>query len=68
MSEGVIDFVEPDSKGNFKSEVFQITQKEVKDLTDLIKDVADQIINLKFWDKKCDKKDCEYCKLAQITF
>lgn len=68
MSEGVIDFVEPDERGIFHSEVFAITEGNIKELEDQIKFVADQIINLKFWDQYCDKKDCEYCNLAKMVF
>ncbi len=68
MTEGVIDFVEPDEKDNFKSEAFIISQKEVEDLTQVIKSVANQILNLSFWGTSCEDKTCEYCKLAQIAF
>ena len=68
MNEGVIDFVEPDEKGNFKSETFKISEKEVKDLEELIKITADQILNLSFWGVRCSGKECGYCKLADIAF
>jgi len=68
MKEGVIDFIEPDGKGNFKSEVFEILEKDVKDLKNVIKTVASQIINLTFWDQKCEDVACEYCKLREMVF
>lgn len=68
MHEGVIDFVEPDEKERFRSEVFAVTNKDVKGLEELIEQTADQIMNLKFWDKKCDDEVCEYCKLAEMVF
>lgn len=68
MKEGVIDFVEPDEKGRFRSEVFVITDKDVEEVEKLIKFVADQIINLKFWDQKCLDETCEYCRLKEMVF
>ena len=68
MKEGVIDFVEPDPKDKFKSEIFEITDNDVKELEIVIKSVADQIINLTFWNQKCDDKSCEYCILKEMVF
>ncbi|MBI3103611.1 ATP-dependent helicase [Candidatus Daviesbacteria bacterium] len=68
MTEGVIDFIEPDEKGRFKSEIFFISDTQVKELEKLIKSVGDQIINLTFWDQTCGEKDCEYCKLRRLSF
>ena len=66
MKEGVIDFVEPDDKGRFRRERFEIKEEEVKDLEEKINQVSDEILNLKFWDRHCDQKDCEYCMLREI--
>ncbi|MDO8573629.1 MAG: ATP-dependent DNA helicase [Candidatus Daviesbacteria bacterium] len=68
MKEGVIDFVEPDPKGRFRSEVFMISDNDVKELEIVIKSVAAQIINLSFWDQKCDDKTCDYCRLKEMVF
>ncbi|MBI2017574.1 ATP-dependent helicase [Candidatus Daviesbacteria bacterium] len=68
MNEGVIDFIEPDEKGKFKSEIFSISESQVKELEKLIKSVGDQIINLTFWDQTCGKKDCKYCELRTLSF
>ncbi|MBU3942982.1 ATP-dependent helicase [Patescibacteria group bacterium] len=66
MQSGMIDFVEPNDKGIYKREIFEITQEEVEDLKDQIKVVADEILNLSFWDKTCENKDCPYCKLRKM--
>lgn len=63
MTEGVIDFVEPDKSGKYRSESFAIEPQEVKELEQLILNVADEIITLSFWDRRCDKQGCEYCAL-----
>jgi DNA helicase-2/ATP-dependent DNA helicase PcrA len=70
METGIIDFTEPlDSdrgKPKFKKEVFEISTNDVKNLRELIEKTADEILNLKFWDKNCDKKNCEFCALRKL--
>ncbi len=66
MESGEIDFIEPNDKGDFKKESFNVTDEEVQELTDLILNTADEILNLKFWNRICDDKDCEYCALRKI--
>jgi DNA helicase-2/ATP-dependent DNA helicase PcrA len=66
MLSGEIDFISPNDKGEYKKEIFSISEKEVAELKDLIKKVADEILNLSFWDKRCDKKDCEFCQLRNF--
>lgn len=66
MQAGVIDFIEPDLKDRYVSEEFTITDQEVADLTEQIKQVADEILTLKFWNKRCDNKECQYCALRDI--
>ena len=66
MNSGVIDFIEPNERGKYKKEQFIISTEEVKELEELIKDCANSIVNLKFINKNCNKKDCEYCRLANV--
>ncbi len=66
MASGDIDFVEPDEKGKYKKETFIIDKAEVVELEELIKKTGNEIINLAFWDKTCDDKDCHYCALRKI--
>lgn len=63
MVSGDIDFVEPDERGKYHKERFEVTKGETVKLEELIKDTADDILNLKFWDKKCGNRDCEFCAL-----
>ena len=73
MKAGEIDFVEPNDSGKYKKERFEITNDEVVLLENQIRQVADNILNLKFWDTKCDlprlgkagNKDCEWCGLRE---
>jgi DNA helicase-2/ATP-dependent DNA helicase PcrA len=63
MSEGIIEFVEPDDKGQMHSETFMITDEEVKELETIIAQTAESIMTLSFWDTHCDDPDCEWCAL-----
>lgn len=66
MSEGVIDFIEPDDKGKYHREVFEITDAEVSELEETVIRVAEEITTLSFWDARCGEKDCEYCNLRDL--
>jgi len=67
MVSGQIDFVEPDMKGNYKKEKFEITDQEKADLIDDIKDVSKEILELSFWNQKCKNKTCEFCEIRDLT-
>ena len=66
MIAGQIDFVEPNERGIFKKEAFEIVDSEVEALKIEILRVTDEILTLAFWDKKCGEKDCEYCALRAM--
>jgi len=66
MVSGEIDFVQPDEKGNYHKELFTITPKMVAELTTQIKNISKEILNLDFWDKTCDNKNCEFCALRKM--
>jgi DNA helicase-2/ATP-dependent DNA helicase PcrA len=66
MEFGVIDFTEPDEQKRFKKEIFEISNSDVKSLRELIEKTADEILNLKFWNSGCGKKDCEFCALRKL--
>lgn len=66
MRTGELDFIEPDDKDRYKKESFEITAEDEKEVLTLISDTATAIASFDFWDKKCDDKKCEYCKLRDI--
>lgn len=66
MKKGVIQFVEPNEKGVYKKEEFEISKTEVKELLETIERVYSEIVNLSFWDKRCDDKECQYCRLRDF--
>lgn len=66
MQRGTIDFVEPDEKGIYHRESFEIDSTEVAELRALIATVSEEIQSLSFWNKKCDDATCEYCALRSL--
>jgi len=74
MQKGIIEFLEPThstssgqaDSGNYKKEEFEINDEETSELIETIKKVADEIINLKFWDQSCSEKTCEYCAYRKL--
>jgi hypothetical protein len=66
MVSAEVDFLRPDTKGRYKKEQFVITDEEVAVLVEEIKRVADEILNLKFWQRRCGDTDCQFCRLRQM--
>lgn len=66
MSEGIIDFVEPDARGVWHREVFTISNASVGELLHEVLRVADEIRTLAFWSRRCDDSTCRYCGLRSI--
>lgn len=66
MQSGEIDFTEANDSGKYKQESFVITDEEVTELEELIKKSAKEILALSFWDKRCDRPDCQYCALREL--
>jgi DNA helicase-2/ATP-dependent DNA helicase PcrA len=66
MISGEIDFIEPDDKGKLHKERFEIPDEDVAELEKTIHRVADEIMNLKFWDEPCDPEKCDYCELVEV--
>ncbi|PJA34376.1 MAG: hypothetical protein CO184_00205 [Candidatus Zambryskibacteria bacterium CG_4_9_14_3_um_filter_40_16] len=63
MISGEIDFVEPDTKGRFKKEVFLIGKEESDSALKLTQQIATDIYNLSFWNKVCGRGKCQFCSL-----
>lgn len=60
MKSGVLEFVEPDTKGAFRRYEFEIPDEDVENLEEEIKRVSDEIMNLAFWDAPITEEDEEY--------
>lgn len=66
MIRGDIDFIEPDDKGRYHKEAFEVEDTDVEALKDTIRKVAKEIRELVFWNNKCEEAECEYCFLRDI--
>ncbi|MBI5221045.1 MAG: hypothetical protein HY978_04415, partial [Candidatus Liptonbacteria bacterium] len=66
MLRGAIDFVEPNERGIFKREEFEISDEEVEALEQLIIKTSAEILDLGFWSRRCGEPDCEYCRLREL--
>ena len=64
MKSGELDFIEPDDKGKYKKDRFEISDEDVENLKKLLQEKAVEIYNFDFWEKDCGEKDCEYCRLG----
>jgi DNA helicase-2/ATP-dependent DNA helicase PcrA len=64
--EGVIDFIDPDNRGEYKRYAFDITRTDGDQLMDQIVGVCHEILDLSFWDRHCDDPDCQYCDLRRL--
>jgi DNA helicase-2/ATP-dependent DNA helicase PcrA len=66
MTKGIIDFVDPDTKGNWHREEFVITGEQKAELKETIRTVAGEILSLAFWNRTCDDRECPYCRLRSL--
>lgn len=68
MASGEIDFIEPNERGKYKKEKFEIKKEEIKEVEEIIRKTAEEILSLSFWEKGCGKKDCHFCNLREIAY
>ncbi|MEX0651871.1 MAG: ATP-dependent DNA helicase [Candidatus Paceibacterota bacterium] len=66
MTHGEIEFVEPDVKGKYHKERFEITDEDVEVLKAEIRDASESILSLDFWEKPCDPSVCNFCELREL--
>lgn len=64
--EGVLSFVEPDTKGVVHEETFVISDEEIAELRSEIISAVKEIVGGTFLNKACDPKECEYCDLVEL--
>jgi DNA helicase II / ATP-dependent DNA helicase PcrA len=65
MTQGRVDFIEPSQSGNYKSEYFEVTEDDTKNITALVLEKAEEIYTFKFWSNFCDDPKCKYCQLRK---
>jgi len=64
--QGLLSFVEPDSKGVTHEEEFTITDEDIASLKEEIITAAGEIISGEFLEKDCDSATSEYCHLVSL--
>ncbi|MDO8269919.1 MAG: ATP-dependent DNA helicase [Candidatus Levybacteria bacterium] len=65
MQSGIIEFVEPKDSGEYKREIFDISKEESEELLKEVIRVSKEIINLSFWNERCNDRKCDFCKLRE---
>ena len=63
---GEIDFLQPDTKGEYHRERFEISDADVVELRKNIETISKEIWEFSFWDRTCDRAECEYCALRRL--
>lgn len=67
METGEIDFIEPNIRGKYKREKFNVTDAEVTELAEIIKKSAQEIAALSFWNSHCKTPECEFCAMKKLS-
>jgi len=65
MKQGMLDFVQVDSKGAFHKEAFEISSEDMIKLQDQVHEAAKDILSIGFWNRFCDDVDCQWCALRK---
>lgn len=69
METGAIDFVQPGDNGKIREpEYFGVTEVDMEELVGEIGRVAHEIMELSFWDTRCEDHACQYCMLRDTLF
>ncbi len=63
---GEIDFIEPNDRGKYKIERFEIDDEALAQVTSEIVAMAKDIISLSFVRSECTDPHCEYCALGKL--
>jgi DNA helicase II / ATP-dependent DNA helicase PcrA len=66
MVSGELDFVEPNERGKYKKERFEIEREEARELEKQVVSVSKQIRILQFWNSRCSDPKCRWCSLHHL--
>jgi DNA helicase-2/ATP-dependent DNA helicase PcrA len=64
--DGLLSFIEADSKGEIHEELFSITDEEISELKETIINSTKEIISGEFLKEVCDEKESSYCHLVKL--
>lgn len=65
--EAMLDFIEPNERGNYKRESFVISDAEVAELKETIQLMVEDVRTLSFLTKKCESEDPHLVALSEIV-
>lgn len=65
VGSGTLTFLVPDEKKGVMSESFALTESDKKEIEIILSGALESIYSFEFMDKRCDDKDCGYCKLSK---
>lgn len=63
INKSVLDFIEKNKKGKFEQYSFEITKGHLDKLKKEINIYAEDVLSMKFLEKGCGKKDCDWCQI-----
>jgi hypothetical protein len=66
VEDGIIEFVEPDNKGRFKQENFDLKFEKLDNLKKEIDVLIKEVTSLDFIENKCGDRECEFCSMGEI--
>jgi len=61
INKSILDFVERNKKGKFEQYSLNITKKHLEKIKENINACAEDVLSMKFLEKGCGKKNCEWC-------
>jgi DNA helicase-2/ATP-dependent DNA helicase PcrA len=67
MLSGEIDFVQPDSKNEFRKSKIFVGPQDIEIVKEQVKDTHRKIMNLEFT-KGCGKEDCSWCTFVKYNY
>lgn len=65
INKSILDFIEKNKKGNFEQYDLEITKQHLDKLQEEINTCAENVLSMKFLEKGCNKKDCEWCQIER---
>lgn len=67
INKSILDFIEKNKKGKYEQYEFEVTKEHINKLKEEINACAGEVLSMKFLEKGCNKKDCEWCNLEKTN-
>ncbi len=65
INKNILDFIEKNKKGKFEQYSLEVTREHLEKLKKEINLCAEDVFSMKFLEKGCNRKDCEWCQLER---